>query len=250
VIPTPSVPSAPTRHRLRIEFDCHECRPDPAVLDALADGADSLARQVGDFPQADLRVVIEPNARRGEYSVKLTLLLPGQTLVTSDHDRLIHPAFERAMASLEDAVRGFKDKLDGVGERRKVEAGTHQLMTPDGPVDGAALDAAAAAGDYPAYRAAAAGYEGALRLRVGRWVERYPTLQARMGKGVETPDVAEAVLLSAFEEHAAAPPTIPYGEWLEGLIDAEVRAFDRDPGGELDNVNMARTACEAAAPTP
>jgi len=246
VIPQPLPSDAPVRHRLRIEFDCHECRPGQDELDALADGCDSLARQVGDFPQADLRIVIEHKARTTEFVVKLTLLLPGRTLVTSDHDPHVHPAFERAMASLEDQVRAYKDSLDGVEERRKAENGTHQMLTPDTPVDAAALDAAAAAGDYPAYRAAVAGYEGPLRLRVGRWVERYPAVQGRMGKGLETVDVTEAVLLAAFEAHPNRPQGVPYGQWLEGLIDDEVRAFEHDPDGELENVNMARSACDAA----
>jgi ribosome-associated translation inhibitor RaiA len=245
VIPPPPQPDAPVRHRLRIEFDTHECRPGQAELDALADGCDSLARQVGDFPQADLRIVIEHKARTTEFVVKLTLLLPGRTLVTSHHDPHIHPAFDRAMASLEDAVRAYKDSLGGVEERRKAENGTHQLLTPDTPVDAAALDDAAMAGDYPAFRAAVAGYEGPLRLRVGRWVERYSAVQGRIGKGLETVDVAEAVLLVAFEGHPSRPPGVPYGQWLEGLIDDAVRAFEHDPDGELENVNMARSACEA-----
>jgi len=245
VIPSPPGPDAPVRHRLRIEFDTHECQPPQAELDQLADGCDSLARQVGDFPQADLRIVIERKARTNEFVIKLTLLLPGRTIVTSDHDPHINPAFERAMASLEDQVRAYKDSLGGVEERRKAEAGTHQLLTPDTPVDAEALDRAAAAGDYPVFRAAIAGYEGPLRLRVGRWVERYPAVQGRIGKGLETVDVAEAVLLAAFEGHPNRPPGVPYGEWLEGLIDGAVRAFEHDPDGELENVNMARTACEA-----
>jgi hypothetical protein len=41
------------------------------------------------------------------------------------------------------------------------------------------------------------------------------------------------------------PAGVPYGPWLEGLIDDEVKAFEHDPDGELENVNMARTACDA-----
>src|SRR5262245_19070678 len=97
------------RHKLQIYFDPHECQPTDLELTEMADDTDSLARQVGNFPQADLRVVIE-HARSDEFTVKLRLLLPGDALVTSDHDRVLHAAFERALASLEDEVKKYKDR--------------------------------------------------------------------------------------------------------------------------------------------
>ena len=235
------------RHKLQVHFDPHQCQPTAGELADMADDLDPLARQVGNFPVAECRVFVEYRARSNEYVVKLSLLLPGETLVTSDHDPVLHAAFERALAPLEDLVKAYKERLGQVEDRRKHEAGTVQDVFPDMPLDGAALDAAVAAGDYPAYRAAVAGYEDALRVRVGRWVERYPTVQGRMGRGLETVDVAEAVFLAAFEGHDDRPPGVRYGEWLEGLMDPAVKAFEHDPDGELENVNMARSAAEATA---
>jgi len=40
------------------------------------------------------------------------------------------------------------------------------------------------AGDYAAFRVAAFGFEDAVRLRAGRWVERYPDLEAKIGRGL------------------------------------------------------------------
>src|SRR5436853_485760 len=62
------------KHKLQVHFDPHECQPTDRELAAMADDTDSLARQVGNFPQADLRVLIERNARSDEYTVKLRLL--------------------------------------------------------------------------------------------------------------------------------------------------------------------------------
>lgn len=235
----------PVRHKLQVHFDAHEFEPTQEELTDLADDTDSLARQVGNFPQADLRIVMERNDRSDEFAVKLTLILPGETLVTSDHDRVLHPAFERALVSLEDRVKEYKERLGQVSERRKAEAKTHQELTPATGVDMAALDAAVAAADYAAFRAAVAPYEDALRVRAGRWVERYPAVQARMGKGLETIDVAEGVLLAAFEGHATRPDGVPYGTWLESLLDPTVRAIEHHPDEELENINMARAACDA-----
>jgi ribosome-associated translation inhibitor RaiA len=233
------------RHKLQVHFDPHQCQLTTAEIDKMSADLDSLARQVGNFPMAELRVLIERNARTTEFSAKLTLILPGETLVTSDHDRTLHPAFERSLASLEDALRAYKDRLNQMDERRKHQNGTHQELTPATAVDPYGLDDAVAAGDYPAFRVAIAPYEDPLRLRVGRWVERYPAVQARMGRGLETIDLVEDVFLAAFEKHASRPPGVRYGEWLEGMIDPVVRAFEHHPDRELENVNMARSACAA-----
>jgi ribosome-associated translation inhibitor RaiA len=208
---------------------------------------DSLAKQVGKFPVAELRVLIERNSRNNEFAVKLTLILSGETLVTSDHDRVLHAGFERAVASLEDALKGYKDRLNQIEARRKAENGKHQEIIPATPIDFNALTAAVQDADYTAFRAAIAPYEDPLRVRIGRWVERYPAVQGRIGRGLETIDLTEAVFLAAFEAHETRTDGVRYGDWLENLIDPTVRAFEHDPDGELENVNMARSACEASS---
>jgi len=233
------------RHKLQVHFDLHECRFTPEALANMADDLDSVALQTGNFSEADLRVVNEWNGRNNEYSVKLTLILPGETLVTSDHDPLAHAAFKRAAASLELALEGYKDRLDRVDEWRKQEAARPELTTA-GTLDAAALDAAVAAGDYPAFRTAISSYEDSLRLRVGRWVGRYPDAQARMGRDFDVLDLMEGVFLAAFENHPHRHNEVPYGEWLEGLIDPTIRAILHDPAGELANINMARSACASS----
>jgi ribosome-associated translation inhibitor RaiA len=230
------------RHKLQVYFDTHECEIAKDVIGGLTDDVDSLARQVGNFPQADLRVVIGWNGRNNEYTLKLTLILPGDTLVTSDHDVVLHAAFERALSSLEKAVARYKDRLDQAAERHKHEVGTVQEVTPGTPVDLAAIDAAAAAMDYVAYRSAVAPYEDSLRVRVGRWVERYPAMQARLGNGLNVNQLVDGVFLTALEGHDRRPKEARYGEWLETLIAPTIRAIEHDPAGELENINMARSA--------
>ncbi len=238
------------RHRLQVHFDLHECQFTPEALAELADELDPVALQVGNFPEGDARALIEWNGRNNEYAVKLTLILPGETVVTSDHDPVVHAAFKRAVASLELALEGYKDRLDRVDNWRTQDAATSAGLTTAGPLDAAALDSAAAAGDYPAFRAAIAPYEDSLRLRVGRWVSRYPEVQARMGRDFDVLDLTEGVFLAAFENHPHRHNEVPYSDWLEGLIDPCIRAILHDPAGELANINMARSACAAGTTEP
>src|SRR5687768_6580869 len=116
----------PVRGKLLVYFDAHHCKPTQAEYDKMLDGLDALALQVVNFPQQDLRVLIEFNSRSNDYSVKLTLLLPGRTIVGSDHDVVLHAAFERCLDGLVENVKAYKHSLGQVEERQKHEKGTHQ----------------------------------------------------------------------------------------------------------------------------
>src|SRR5262249_9101671 len=110
--------------------------------------------------------------------------------------------------------------------------------------DFAALDAAVLADDYNAFRAAAAPYDGALRKRAGRWVERVPEVQAKIGHGLDIADVVEAVFLDAFAAHTPRPRAGRFGDWLDHLTDAAGKSL-RDGGYYLDKARLAHTAREA-----
>jgi ribosome-associated translation inhibitor RaiA len=238
------------RRKLLVYIDAHQFELTEAEEDKLLDGLDALGHQVENFPQHDLRAHLEWRPRNNEYVVKLSLILPGRTLVCSEHNAVLHAAFEKCVDVLADGVKAYKAQLNQTSERQKQEKGTHQEMAPLTAVDPAALDAAAKAGDYPAFRTAVAPYEDPVRLRAGRWVERYPEVQGRMGRGLEVIDVVEGVFLAAFEGYATRPNGVRLGDWLEGLIDPTVRAIAHDPDGELENINMARSACDADGGRP
>jgi ribosome-associated translation inhibitor RaiA len=236
------------RHKLQVHFDPHECELPAGELTRLADECDSLAVRVGNFPQADLRVYVEKNGRNTNFMVKLTLILPTEVLVASDHDPQLHPAFRRALDSLERTLKGHLQRLEGIDVRQeREEAAKRQPTIEPGPLDEPALAAAASAEDYAAFRAAVAPYEEWLRLRAGRWVERYPDAQARMSRDFDVLDLTEGVFLSAFENYGRRHAEVPFHTWLEGLIDPTVKAFLHDPVLERDNVNMARTTCAMEA---
>src|SRR5438105_5889284 len=114
----------------QIIFDVHQYQLLEADEKQLRASLDGLARQVAHFPVADLHVLIEGNARSNDVSVKLTLVLPGTTLVVNDHDAAPQPAFERCLDSLLDSLQAYKERLGQVPQRQKLEKGTRQELHP------------------------------------------------------------------------------------------------------------------------
>jgi ribosome-associated translation inhibitor RaiA len=230
---------------MRVLFDVHHCRLTPGEKDKMRDSIEALARQVENFPLSDVHVLVERNQRSNDYSVKVTLILDGATLVGNDHDIAIQTAFERCLDSLAENVQAYKDRLGQVPQRQKQQKRTQQELEPSIDPDAPALDAAVAAGDYPAFRMAVIGYEEALRKRVGRWVERYPEVNAKIGRTLGVADIVDEVFLTAFDCYAGRPKEIRFGDWLEALIDPAVRALQAKPAQELENIDLTRSAVEA-----
>jgi ribosome-associated translation inhibitor RaiA len=229
----------------RLQMDVRHCQPSPAEIDRLTADVNEMARQVDAFPVSDFHVLIEHNKRSNDYTVKVTLVLPGARLVANDHDPVMHAAFERCLVSLTENIRAYKDRLGRVEDRQKTQKGTYQELMPNPAPDEAALAAAVDAGDYAAFRAALIVYEEGLRKRAGRWIERYPETAARIGRSLAVADVVEEVFLLAFDGFRRRRRELRLGEWLEGLIDPAVRALRNGGDEELEHVNRSRSAVEA-----
>ena len=228
---------------LHVLFDVHQYRLAQAEENTLRNHLEGLAPQVENFPHADLHVLIEGNARSNDVSVKLALVLPGNTLVTSDHDIGPQPALERCLDSLVESLNSYKDKLGQVSQRQKTDKGTvRELHTPV-LLDSPALAWAVEAGDYCAFRGATLPLEEPLRKRVGRRVQRFPEFEGRIGNGVEIADIVEDVFLMAFEQYPDRPTDVPFGDWLESLIDPAIRAIERRGDEELESIHFAQAAC-------
>lgn len=228
-------------HNLRVDLDMKQCRLRPDEVRKLEEGLGPLRAMVEHFPVSTLHVLVEHNARTRDFTVKTSLALCGRTLVAGDLQPHVHPAFENCVDNLVRELKEYEGELGRTSERRKQSKGTHQSLLPTVDPDPAALDAAAADGSYTAFRRAAAGYEEPVRLRVGRWLERYPELGARVGRDLSLEDFVEEVFLNAFECYGIRPREIRLGDWFESLIDSAVRGLSRGDG-ELENVRLARSA--------
>jgi len=234
---------------LRVSLETKHCELPAAEVERMGTSLAALDRLAAPFPVSDLYITVRHHPRSGSYQVKTSLVLTGRTLVAGEEDANHHPAFERCVGTLVQQLEAYQDDLGGTHETSKQEKGTHHDVLPTNAVDTAALDDAVRAGDLAAFRGAIAAYDDPLRRRIGRWVQRFPEVQAHVGNDLAIGDLMEAVYLNAFEAYEHRPANVPLGEWLEGLIDRSLRELLRNPNAVLDNVHLAQSF-EEVAPWP
>jgi ribosome-associated translation inhibitor RaiA len=232
-------------YNLRIVLDTKHCEASADEISKMENALEPLHRVTEKFPVSDLYVTIIHHARTGDFHVKTSLVLPGRTLFTGDRDETMYAAYERCIHKLVHKVESYCGKLAGDAEISKHLKGTHHEVVPTQPPDHRQLQQAVADEDYAAFRRAVDVFEEPLRKRVGRWVQRYPELQAEIGDRLGIADIVEDVFLTAFEWFDRWSPDVPPGDWLEGLIDPVIRELLAHPDEELENVRLARLATEA-----
>jgi hypothetical protein len=230
------------RYRLNVEFDARDFTLPADELTRMQRSLDPVGEAVRDYPRADLQVLAIRHPRSASYHVEARLKVPGATLLTGDHDTYLDSAFQRCVRKLVHKVEEHKSHPD----RRAAEAADRraaldsEVVVPEPPEPGP-LGRAVAAGDYQGFRDALLGYEDWLRRRVGRWVQRYPAAQARVGNGLLIGDLVEEVYLNAFERYGQRPREVPFSNWLDGLIDPSLREMLRHPDEEHENASLVRT---------
>lgn len=232
-------------YNLLVDLDMKHGELPPAELNKMETMLSPLNDLVRNFPVSKLHVLVSYRHRTNDYMVRTSLILPGDTLVSSDHHPLAHTAFEHCVDNLVREVQRYKDRLGSVSEQAKQREGTHHELIPTVPPDAEAIEAAVQNGDYSAFRLATAGYEGPVTAQVGRWIERYPDVAARIGHDLHISDIVEDVFLIAFEECEYRSKEIRFGDWLGRHIDTAIKAMAQHPDEELENVNMVRLAHEA-----
>jgi ribosome-associated translation inhibitor RaiA len=235
------------RHHLRIDIDVQACDIPDDERARMQTLLAPLGAAVQDFPASELGIKVIYHPRSQLYHVEFELRLPGQTLFTGEEDSYLDTAYQRGLRKLLRKVEAYKEHPD----RRAVEVAGQRtaldrdVVAPEDPADGPLADAVRT-GDYRTFRTALAGYEEWLRKRVGRWVQRDPEAEARVGRGLSIGDLVEEVYLNAFERFPERPTAIRLSEWLDRLIDPSLKALLRHPDEERENASMARTVREGS----
>lgn len=232
-------------YNLLVNLDMKHCQLPPGELNKMETMLSPLGDMVRNFPVSKLHVLVSRRHRTSDYVVRTSLILSGDTLVSSEHHELAHTAFEHCINNLVREVQRYKDRLGSVAEQAKQRVGTHHELVPTIPPDAATIEAAVQNSDYAAFRTATSGYEEPVTASVGRWVERYPQVAARLGRDLHISDLVEDVFLIAFEEYEYRPKDLRFGEWLGRHIDTAIKAMAEHPEEEMENVNMVRLARQA-----
>lgn len=241
------MPFSDQSYNLLVDLDMKHCQLSPAELNKMETMLSPLDDMVRNFPVSKLHVLVSYRHRTADYTVRTSLILSGDTLVSSEHHPQAHAAFEHCINNLVRELQRYKDRLGDVPERAKQVEGTHHELIPTQPPEAEAVEEAVRNGDYTAFRFALSGYDDAVTVSAGRWVERYPEVAARLGSDLHVGDLVEDVFLIAFEEYEHRPKELRFGEWLGRHIDTAIKAMAEHPDEEMDNVNMVRLARQAEA---
>lgn len=237
------------RHHMQVEIDTDQAQVPADELTRMEGTIDSIGEAVQDFPAAELRIKVIRHPRSDVYHVEARLRLPGRTLFTGDTDAYLDSAFQRCARKLRRKVEAYREHPDRGAEEvaEKLTKLERDVVAPEDP-DTGPVGAAVAAGDYRAFRNALILYEDWLRRRAGRWIQRYPEAEARVGDGLKIGDLVEEVYLNAFEDWGRRPAAVRVSEWLDSLIDPSLKALLRHPHREQENASLARTLRETPLP--
>jgi ribosome-associated translation inhibitor RaiA len=234
-----------TRHHLRVVIDAKGCDIAADERPRMERTLDPLGEEVQDFQNSDLNIGITYHKPSHTYNVEAKLRLPGRSLVTADRDAYLDSAYQRCVRKLYQKVKAYKKHPDRGAEEAAERRATldDNVVAPEDP-DTGPLQEHVRAGEYLAFRDDLVLYEDWLRLRVGRWVQRYPEAEARVGDGLKIGDLVEEVYLNAFEHFTERPDGVALSAWLEQLIDPSLKALLRHPDEERENASLARTLRE------
>jgi hypothetical protein len=229
------------RRRLRVDIVTQECELPRDELSRIQNPLDRVALAVGDLPsELDMTIVHHPRSHR--FHVEAALSLPRRTIFTGDWDDYLDTALNRCLRKLIRQAEEYQQEADHQDDETasRIERMNHDGMAPEDP-SADALGAAASIGDFHAFRRLLSGHEEWLRLRIGRWLQRYPELEAEIGRRLRIGDLVEEVFLNAFERYNQRSNDVPLHQWLDSLIDPSLQDFRHDPIEERENISFART---------
>ncbi len=236
-----------TDHDLNIELKTHGFELPANQYERIEQCLGSLRGAVDRFPVKRLNVTANFHQRVGDYHVKMSLMLPGRTLFTGERDREVHVAMERCAEKLLRKVNAYKRNLESEEEKSKQSAGTHHVVEASLDFDAGELDAARQQHDYARFRSGLDGFTASLTERIGRWVQRYPEVEAALGDGITISDLVEDVFFHAYDRFDERKQAVPPGDWLDGLVDESIQDFLRSPETELANISYAKHRLEQRA---
>jgi len=217
-------------YHLQMEIDAKEYELTPEERTRMKPDLGRIGEAVKDFPAGQFWLTIVYHPRSNVFHAQAKLKLPGTTIMTGHRDPSLETAVGWCADKVVRRVRAYQAQPDhtALDEAQRRAELDRNLVAPTEP-DAGKLGEAVHFNDYSAFRHALLNHEEPLRKHVGRWVQRYPEVQAQIGRTFAIADIVEEVFLQAFEQYADRPLHIPFHEWLESLMDSAIKALWRDP---------------------
>jgi ribosome-associated translation inhibitor RaiA len=216
-------------HHLRIEINSRDCEIPETVLSEIQPALNRLGKTVESLADSQFWLTVVYHPKSDVYHAHAKLKVPGETIITGDQNEAIGLALARCLDKVIRRAEQYVDNPDQAAiEAARQRQHLEDVIAPTDP-DAGPIGQAVQNGDYLAFRKALLNQEEPLRRRVGRWIQRYPKLQAEVGRSFEIADLVEAVFLTAFEQYPHRPIHLAFHEWLASLIDVAVKDFWHDP---------------------
>jgi ribosome-associated translation inhibitor RaiA len=234
-------------NHMQVEIRSRNCEVPIDERARIQERLSDVGERVRDLPMAQLTLTLIAHLRAQDYHCEAKLRLPGRTLLTGQRSDYLDSAFQgcvdRLTAELDAYLaRPNENGIRQAGQRRALD---NDNALPEDPNAGP-VGRAVQAGDYRAFRIALAAYEEWLRKRVGRWVQRFPDAEDRIGRDILIGDLIEEVYLSGFERYTRRPMDVRMSEWLDKLIDPALQQAIRRPSETHEEASLARTVRQAA----
>jgi len=226
---------------LLTDFDTDNVKLTEALEIELRSHLDNLKEVVAEFSDPRLHVNLTHFDNSSEYKIKLSLSFSGRNFVTGDVDMDMITTYTRCVRKLVKLVENYKSDKRMQPERDHFQAGTDHDIVANRKPNTERITTAVAKGDYVDFRIATYPYEADVRNHIGRWVQRYPEVNAMIGTKLDIADIVEEVFLNAFERFDSRPNEVRFGDWLEQLIDPSIKLIVDHPDEEMRNISFART---------
>jgi len=229
---------------LKYDIDAENLQLSEIDKAAIVQELDNLAEIVAEFPIAVLHINFQHYHNSEETKCKLALVLPDRPFVTGDVGTHWQPVYEHCVRKMIKRVKHYKASLGNESELGHHRQNTDHAVVANRAPDTERIKGAVAKGDYEDFRVATYPYEEDIRSRIGRWVQRYPAIDAQIGTDLKIADIVEEVFLNAFARFENRPPNVRFGDWLEQLIDPSVKLIADHPDETQQEISFARTLRE------
>jgi hypothetical protein len=237
------------RHHLQVHIETKECQLPADELSRLQPSFDRLGEAVEGLASAELWLNVVYHPRIQQYHAQAKLKVSGKTIHTGEQNAYLDTALLRSLERMVHQVEAYKDSPD-----RRAAVQAERLVRLNGEViapvepDAGELGIAVQDADYARFRRALLSHEEYVRMRVGRWIQRYPEVQNLVGQSFGIADLVEEVFLFAFERYVERPTHISLHEWLDSLIDPAVKSFWHHPD-DREAARFAQTVWQQTGKT-